>query len=243
MKGWNYFILKRIEKLSQCEKLIKQLIELEISKYNIGERKKLIRPPYDRVILVTGQVEDDESIRLGSLDIKTNLDLLKHVRDTNPHAYIIYKPHPDVHAGLRLGKIQDQDLKQYADAVELDASIVECFEIIDELHTITSLSGFEALLRGKTVYCYGVPFYAGWGLTIDVEANTRRTKKLTLSELVYGVLIEYATYNLPQTDRFKLARVSVEDVVGQLVYERSQNVSSPKLQSTFATIRARILYG
>ena len=229
--------------VERSEKLIKQLIQLEISKYNIGERKKLIRPQYDRVILVTGQVEDDESIRLGSLDIKTNLDLLKHVRDTNPHAYIIYKPHPDVHAGLRLGKIQDQDLKQYADAVELDASIVECFEIIDELHTMTSLSGFEALLRGKKVYCYGVPFYAGWGLTIDVEANTRRTKKLTLSELVYGVLIEYATYNLPQTDSFKLARVNVEDVVGQLVYERSQNVSSPKLQSTFATIRARILYG
>lgn len=127
--------------------------------------------------------------------------------------------------------------------MELDASIVECFEIIDELHTMTSLSGFEALLRGKKVYCYGMPFYAGWGLTIDVEANTRRTKKLTLFELVYGVLVEYATYNLPQTDSFKLARVNVEDVVGQLVYERSQNVSSPKLQSTFATIRARILYG
>ena len=229
--------------VERAKKLIEQLNRLSISKYNIGERKKLIRPQHERVVLVTGQVEDDESIRLGSLQIKTNLDLLKHVRETNPTAYIIYKPHPDVHAGLRVGKILDTDLNRYADAVELSASIIECFEIIDELHTITSLSGFEALLRGKKVFCYGMPFYAGWGLTIDVEANTRRTKKLTLSELVYGVLIEYATYNLPQADSFKLARVNVEDVVGQLVYERSHNLGSPILQSTFSKIRAKMLYG
>jgi capsular polysaccharide export protein len=224
------------------KKLIEQLNRLSISKYNIGERKKLIRPQHERVVLVTGQVEDDESIRLGSLQIKTNLALLKHVREQHPDAYIIYKPHPDVHAGLRLGKIQDADLERYADAVELDASIVECFDVIDELHTITSLSGFEALLRGKRVYCYGMPFYAGWGLTIDTKQIQRRQRRLNLFELTYGVLIEYATYNLPQTAPYKLARVNLEDVITQVAYERAQNISSPKLQSTFARIRAKLIY-
>lgn len=228
--------------VERAKKLIEQLNRLSISKYNIGERKKIIRPQHERVVLVTGQVEDDESIRLGSLQIKTNLALLKHVREQHPDAYIIYKPHPDVHAGLRLGKIHDADLERYADAVELDASIVECFGIIDELHTITSLSGFEALLRGKQVYCYGMPFYAGWGLTMDTEQIQRRQRRLNLFELTYGVLVEYATYNLPQTAPYKLARVNLEDVITQVVSERTQNISSPKLQSTFAKIRAKLIY-
>lgn len=228
--------------IDRAEQLITQLKQMAISKYNVGKRSQLNRPPHDRVLLVTGQVEDDESIRWGSLAIKTNLDLLKLVRTQHPDAYIIYKPHPDVQSGLRLGKIADADLQCYADKVEQDISIIQCLEIVDELHTITSLSGFEALLRGKTVYCYGMPFYAGWGLTIDVCANERRQRRLTLSELVYGVLIEYAAYNLPATTPFKLARVNVEDVIAQIVCERSQNVTSPRLQSTFAKFRAKIKY-
>ncbi len=47
---------------------------------------------------------------------------------------------------------------QYAAQVELDTSILECFEICDEVHTITSLSSFEALIRGLKVYCYGFTF-------------------------------------------------------------------------------------
>lgn len=43
-----------------------------------------------------GQVEDDASIKTGTVLIKSNLELLRTVRERNPHAYIIYKPHPDV---------------------------------------------------------------------------------------------------------------------------------------------------
>ena len=64
----------------------------------------------------------------------------------------------------------------------------------DELHTMTSLAGFEALMRGKPVVTYGLPFYAGWGLTEDVQKCERRTRKRTLDELVYMTLIAYPRY-------------------------------------------------
>jgi capsular polysaccharide export protein len=73
---------------------------------------------------------------------------------------------------------------------------------VDEVHTLTSLAGFEALLRGKRVVCYGVPFYAGWGLTLDRQPAPRRTRTLTLDELVAGVLIAYPTYVSRTTGRF-----------------------------------------
>ncbi len=67
---------------------------------------------------------------------------------------------------------------------------------IDELHTLTSLAGFEALLRGRRVVVYGRPFYAGWGLTTDL-AQIDRGRRLTLEELVAGALILYPALSRP----------------------------------------------
>jgi capsular polysaccharide export protein len=64
----------------------------------------------------------------------------------------------------------------------------------DEVHVLTSLAGFEALLRGKAVTCYGQPFYAGWGLTHDMTPHARRTRSLQLDELVAGALLLYPLY-------------------------------------------------
>jgi capsular polysaccharide export protein len=196
------------------------LVELNISKYNVGVAKKLTKPSEDqKILLVIGQVEDDMSVQLGGVEIKTNLALLKEVRRNNSKAYIIYKPHPDVHAGLRVGKIEEQVVLQFANQIELDSSILECFEICDEVHTITSLSGFEALLRGLKVYCYGMPFYAGWGLTQDKFRCDRRNKNLDLDTLVYVTLVEYAVYNIEKTTSMNIPLVSPEDVI---LYIQSQ---------------------
>ncbi|EOI3894992.1 capsular polysaccharide biosynthesis protein, partial [Campylobacter jejuni] len=69
----------------------------------------------------------------------------------------------------------------------------------DEIHTITSTSGFDALLRAKKVFTYGMPFYAGWGLTKDKYRCERRIRKLSLEELVAGALIIYPRYINPKT--------------------------------------------
>ena len=65
---------------------------------------------------------------------------------------------------------------------------------------MTSLLGFEALMRGIPVTCLGVPFYAGWGLTND-KATTpdRRVAQPTLEGLIHAVLIDYPRYFDPKT--------------------------------------------
>ena len=145
-----------------------------------------------------GQVEDDASIRLGCTSIKTNLGLLQAVRLAHPDAFIVYKPHPDVATGNRRGRVALQQALRWAD----HASVVSCIEACDELHTLTSLSGFDALLRGKPVTTYGLPFYAGWGLTSDLAGQgeeipdcfARRTRRLGLDELVAATLLLYPLY-------------------------------------------------
>ena len=210
---------------ARAQKLRNSLVELNISKYNVGKVGKLSRPETDKkVLLVIGQVEDDMSVQLGGVSIKTNLELIKEVRANNTDAYIIYKPHPDVYAGLRTGKIEEKLVLKFVNQIELDSSILECFEICDEVHTITSLSGFEALLRGLKVYCYGLPFYAGWGLTNDKFNCSRRNKKINLETLIHVTLVDYAVYNLPSTKSMNIPLVAPEHVISYI----QQQINTPE---------------
>ncbi|CNK61276.1 Capsule polysaccharide biosynthesis protein [Yersinia mollaretii] len=172
-----------------------RLVSSKVSKYNIGAAFTLPQVAQGRrILLVPGQVEDDASILTGTVTIRTNSELLKTVRQRNPDAFIIYKPHPDVLVGNRQGHIPAADIARWADIQALDADIIQCIQAADELHTLTSLSGFEALLHGKRVFCYGIPFYAGWGLTQDEHGSPRRNRTLMLDDLVYQALIAYPTY-------------------------------------------------
>lgn len=200
--------------------LKKLILSSRLSKYNVGTESNLLLPePGQAHVLVVGQVEDDESIRRGCDGVRKNADLLIAVREARPDAWIRYKPHPDVVAGNRRGAVDKSVLDKYANAVDADASIVDCIEACDELHTMTSLSGFEALLRGKRVVTYGTPFYAGWGLTIDLQPNERRVRRRTLDELVYLSLIAYPRYVDIDTGEF----TTPEDLVQTIISQRAMN--------------------
>lgn len=191
------------DELHEAQAVRQFIVAYGITKYNIEPLTPVVWQSSGRqVLLVVGQVEDDASIRLGCTQINTNLGLLQAVRHAHPDAFIVYKPHPDVATGNRAGRLNMQQALQWADHVEAHASVVSCILACDELHTLTSLSGFEALLRGKPVTSYGLPFYAGWGLTTDAtgqgdEASScfaRRTRRLSLDELVAGTLLCYPLY-------------------------------------------------
>lgn len=191
--------------------LRQRLVTSKVSKYNLGAPFTLPADAAGKtVILVPGQVEDDASILTGTISVRTNGGLLSTVRERNPEAYIIYKPHPDVLVGNRQGHIPEEDVRCWADSLALDADIIQCIQAADEVHTLTSLSGFEALLHGKKVMCYGMPFYAGWGLTQDEHSCSRRTRSLTLDDVVYQALIAYPSYVNPQSGEPILAEQAVE---------------------------------
>lgn len=175
------------------------IVEAGLTKFNSEPR---VRPQWaaaDRdIVLVPGQVEDHASVRLGCGGVRTNLALLERARRDNPDAFLVYKPHPDAVAGNRSGAVALAVARKIADHVETGVSVSGCIEACDVVHTMTSLSGFEALLRGKRVVTWGQPFYAGWGLTEDRMTNGvafgRRRRRLTLDELVAGALLRYPIY-------------------------------------------------
>jgi capsular polysaccharide export protein len=197
----------------RVESLINTIVSLSVSKYNVGGSDFWpVVPKNKKIILVAGQVEGDASIQYGGVDIFTNRELLVSVRRHHPDDYIVYKPHPDVHAGLRSGHIAPALLSDLCDVVVEDVDMATCLANVDEVHVLTSLTGFEALIRQIPVVCYGLPFYAGWGLTTDRHGCERRIRQLTLEQLVYGALIETPLYKIPNRSGF----ATVEDVIAHI---------------------------
>jgi len=198
--------------LSRARELRRTLVDSGLSKYNVGRDLSLPVPTDARVVLVPGQVEDDASIKLGCRDLRTNLSLLRAAREASAEAFVIYKPHPDVLSGNRRGGVEGAQALACCDHVEKDASLARCLEYADEVHTLTSLVGFEALLRGKRVVVYGQPFYAGWGLTEDRHPVARRKRRLTIDELVAGALLRYPRYLNRKSGRFTTPEATVAEL-------------------------------
>lgn len=223
----------------RAERMIKAILAAGLSKYNLATSPlpDLSMLPAGKRILVPGQVEDDASIRLGGAEVRTNLALLARVRAENPDALILYKPHPDVVAGLRPGAVDQSAAQALADVILPDGNPIAMIDLADEVWTITSTLGFEALLRGKPVTCLGVPFYAGWGLTRDLApVPTRRTARPTLAALAHACLIAYPRYvdpvsHLPCPPEVIVARLTG----GQVPAPRSGLRWLSKLQGLLAT--------
>lgn len=190
------------ELLLRAKNLRERIVKHNLTKYNFGVRSENL-PSHDQlstraatrpVILVPGQVEKDASIKFGAPGIRQNMALLREARKNRPEAYLIYKPHPDVYSGLRHKGDNEDQAGQWCDEIVTDRAMGDLLTEVDEVHVLTSLAGFEALLREKKVTCYGQPFYAGWGLTTDSVPLPGRTRRLSIDELVAAALILYPLY-------------------------------------------------
>lgn len=207
------------ELLNRSARFRERIVAEGLTKYNVGTGGWQ-RPHCDKpVLLVPGQVESDASLAYGAPGIRTNLALLQAVRRANPDAFIVYKPHPDVIAGLRAKGADEDETRQWCDQVVVDVAMDALLPQVDGVQVLTSLTGFEALLRHKPVTCYGHPFYAGWGLTKDIIPLPRRQRRLTLDQLVAGALLLYPLYLSRTSD----ALISAEQALDELIEWRARD--------------------
>ncbi|WP_052182668.1 capsular polysaccharide biosynthesis protein [Rhizobium sp. YS-1r] len=203
------------ELTARARAVINTLLTARLSKYNSGVKADIERiygAKTRKRVLVIGQVERDASIRYGCIRKIMNNDLVWLARGENPDAQIIYKPHPEVLQGTA-EPLSNPDLVRGAALVlEEDISLADAFESIDHVYTLTSLSGFEALMRGIPVTTVGCPFYSGWGITDDRQPNSRRGRKLTLEQVFAAAYILYPKYLDPVTKQ----RIEIEEAISIL---------------------------
>ncbi|MEM9282208.1 MAG: hypothetical protein AAGA96_10295 [Verrucomicrobiota bacterium] len=222
------------KELAEARNLIECLVQNQVTKYNLRDSaRNPTWPTGGRRVLVPGQVQRDASLLFGEVPCQTNLEFLKLVRRENPNAVIAFKPHPDLVKRQRPGSPVLKEMRDTCDLVIEGLDILPWLDSCDEVHTLTSQSGFEAILRSKKVVCYGQPFYAGWGLTEDFKAPARRTRRLKVEELVAGALIRYPVYVHPESGEF-MTPLDAAYSLSSAVAERYSSPSLPlKVVSSF----------
>ena len=181
---------------ARARALVSRIVAGGVTKYGAGRGTlpALLPDTQRERVLVVGQVEDDQSIRFGAPGTRTNTALLREVRALFPDAVLAYRDHPDVRSGLRPGRAERGDVDLAVD----DHSITDLLGWCDRVETITSLTGFEALLRGVAVGTHGWPFYAGWGLTDDRLERAPRGEA-SLDALAAVALLRYADHVHPRS--------------------------------------------
>ena len=97
-------------------------------------------------------------------------------------------------------------------------------EEVDKVYIATSQMGFEALMAGKEVVCFGAPFYAGWGLTDDRQPIPHRKRMRTIEDIFYYSYIWYTHYHTPDSE----GPCEIEDVIDYILENR--NIEEPTVR-------------
>ena len=126
--------------------------------YDWQQRKK---------VLVIDQTAGDMSIIYGGAEAGSFQRMLAAARAEHPDAVIVVKTHPEVSGGRKKGYLSDVVADERTCVLRDSVNPIQLLQAVDEVYVVTSTMGFEALLVGKPVTTFGVPWYAGWGVTDD----------------------------------------------------------------------------
>lgn len=177
-------------------------------------------------IVVLGQVEDDLSIAYGADRFYSGNDLVQIAALENPDARILYRPHPEALARKKKHYSNPKDVSHLCEIIGSKWSLHETLEHASRVYTVTSFAGFEALLQGKQVDLFGLPFYGGWGFTNDrhgIDLSHKRRRTLTVDEVLAGALLLYPQYYHPITSETITAREAIDLASVLVTHMKRQN--------------------
>ncbi|RPJ10035.1 MAG: capsular polysaccharide biosynthesis protein, partial [Deltaproteobacteria bacterium] len=184
------------------------------------------RHPKGPYVLVADQTYGDASIRYGLATPESFDRMLQAALNENLDYTVLVKIHPDVLAGRKKGYFDATALSRMArvQVVAEDVHPVRLIEDAKAIYVVTSQIGFEGLLWGKPVRTFGMPFYAGWGLTQDDLPAPKRRKTVTREQLVHAALLDYPRYVNPETGQ----RCELEDVLSHIALQRRMRNRFPR---------------
>jgi capsular polysaccharide export protein len=215
--------------IDRVKHLIHSIVENKITKYNYQSLEMKRFGKRKNKILVVDQAYGDYSVYKSGATEQVFLQMLNDALIENQDADILVKVHPDMIAnpnragaksGGYFGNMNLDNPRIIIIKEEINPFVI--LEQVQKVYVCTSQLGFEALMSKKQVIIYGVPFYAGWGITIDrgdIEALQRRKNtKRTLEELFWFSYIWYSRYYDPVLKK----ECSLESILIQLINMRNK---------------------
>ncbi|BDB27098.1 hypothetical protein CTP10_R45030 [Cupriavidus sp. P-10] len=194
--------------LARAKRIISDIVSNRISKYNHAPVLNLdFRTRGKRTILIVDQKAGDMSIKYGSATDESFSAMLQEALDLGEEAEIIIKQHPcAISGGAHEAHFTAESLGPVArqknvHLIGFDVNPYSLIEAVDEVWVVSSGMGFEALMAGKKVRCFGVPFYSNWGITQNQVDVPRRQRQRSLEEIFYVFYLILSRYVDPQTGK------------------------------------------
>jgi len=187
------------EELARAQRLVELWRAGRVSKYNHAREYRGELP--EPFVLAIDQTFGDGSIVHGLAGPGSFSRMLEAALAEHPDKTVVLKVHPEVVSGRKKGHF-DLDAIARLDRVRVfsgDVHPVGLLERAAAVYTVTSQVGFEGLLWGRPVSTFGMPFYAGWGLTSDALAPPPRRHPIPLLQLVHAALVDYPRYVDPES--------------------------------------------
>ncbi len=205
------------ELMQTASEAMARIKEHHISKYNNAPDidTSFFKEDSKHKVLIVAQTAGDSSLTYGLADTFSTKQMIEDAIQENPQASVYIKIHPDVLSGKKKSDISTEDIPQECTIIDTDINAISLLKHFDKIYTKTSGMGMEALVLGLEVVCYGMPYYAGWGPTINRQSCERRTRKLTVEELFAGAYILYPRYYNPYRNRSSNIIDTIEEIIRQ----------------------------
>lgn len=227
--------------LNEVRALIDRIVEWNITKYNLSkkyEHRLAHSTNYESIVLVIDQVYGDMSIQKGGVCDEDFDKILRAALEENPNSLLLVKQHPESVLGIRKGHFDNNLLDNtQIRLISDDINPISMIKCVDKVYCATTQMGFEALLCGKNVQCFGKPFYAGWGLTVDRQNIPRRLRSRSIEELFFASYIYNTVYLNPKTKQ----KCNIGDIINYFVSNKSDANFFLKLQNDFLELRIKRL--
>ena len=181
----------RNEEIRRVHQLVQKIRQERLTKYNHQQVTGARLGSLGREkVLVVDQVYGDKSIAYGWATDETFMEMYRKAVEENPDADIYVKAHPVPSKG-HFGSVREGGRIHL---LTEPMNPIELIEQMDKVYVCTSQLGFEAAFCGKEVHTFGMPFYAGWGFTVDAQPNPNRHRKRTVEEAFYFAYIVCTVY-------------------------------------------------
>jgi hypothetical protein len=216
---------------------IDKIVRHKVTKYNHAPRRpvEVGRRGVPKV-LVIDQRAGDQSITSGLGSTESFMRMLEDAIGRHPDCDVIIKRHPDAMSGGKIGYFDNEmtyvpeEHRHRVFLFDEEINPYSLLDIVGDVYVVTSGLGFEALMAGKRVHCYGAPFYSGWGCTRDHVTLERRSRRRSVEELFHFAYIEASRYVDPDVNRL----VEVEDIVDWIVENRDKQDDAPAYEHDLA---------
>ena len=167
-----------------------EIIAQKMTKFTFSENHHALIPQKNDIIIF-GQCVGDMAIQATETLCQTNTELIDHFMNEYQGAgKVFYKSHPRNWCNPS----DEEYIARNFPEVVLVAADQHPISLLQHLPTCvvnTSGLGFEALMRGCSVVCYGVSFYSNWGFTQDKINCDRRINRPDFDDFAAFFLLEY----------------------------------------------------